>query len=47
VLAAHRASLTPPEDRAAPTEHAADHDPFASPEPPTSPPSGVRRIDLA
>ncbi len=36
-LAAQRATLIPP----------ADDGPFASPEPPSSPPSGVRRIDLA
>ena len=46
-LAAQRASLTPPSDASAPTPASADdHDPFASPEP-SSPPSGVRRIDLA
>jgi hypothetical protein len=45
-LAAQRASLAPPRDEtAAPATD--EHDPFASPEPPTSPPSGVRRIDLA
>src|SRR4051794_27782053 len=46
-LAAQRASVTPPpgDEAAAPTGD--DHDPFASPVPPTSPPSGVRRIDLA
>jgi hypothetical protein len=44
-LAAQRDSLTPPRDEDAST--ADDHDPYAAPEPPTSPPSGVRRIDLA
>lgn len=46
-LAAQRASLTPPVDHAPPAGPDSEHDPFASPEPPTSPPSGVRRIDLA
>jgi hypothetical protein len=44
-LAAQRATLSPPEAHAAPAGD--DHDPFASSEPPSSPPSGVRRIDLA
>jgi hypothetical protein len=44
-LAAQRASLTPPHE---PSETAADDDePSAATETPTSPPSGVRRIDLA
>jgi hypothetical protein len=44
-LAAQRASLTPPRE---PSETAADDDePSAATETPTSPPSGVRRIDLA
>ncbi len=46
-LAAQRASLTPPRRDETDASAGDDHDPFATPEPPTSPPSGVRRIDLA
>jgi hypothetical protein len=45
-LAAQRESLAPAGGSAAAAD-GEDHDPFASPAPPSSPPSGVRRIDLA
>jgi hypothetical protein len=44
-LAAQRESLAAPPGEVASRDD--DHDPFATPEPPTSPPPGVRRIDLA
>jgi hypothetical protein len=46
-LAAQRASVTSTRREEPAASSSDDHDPFASPEPPTSPPSGVRRIDLA